>query len=253
MQRHVNAQRLIIARWLCKIFIGVLVKESILLVDRRDPTKGNIIPPQLLEEFRHAQLILQTARKPSVFQCLHGPFPFTAYCYGIRKDPDFGDFDLSTHIGGQSIAVRLGPVGLIFVNDGGLQLHVGQLGPLELDGSTLHPLQFSEVTARVHYKASLRDATHQYVSFENPDLFSCEQVAVRPYSNIRLPGNELQIFRPWDDLECAAMIARYAGLPFDAVFDEQSGTFGTTLLDKDGSPITPDDFAKQMERRKAGQ
>lgn len=200
--------RVTLGRWLCKIFIGLLVKETTLLVDRRDPSKGSILSQDFVEEFRHAQLILQSARKRTIFHSLHGPHPFTLYMYRIEPDDDFGEFDLSTNLVGQSIAVRLGPVGVVFVNDGGLQYEAGRKGPLDLDGRRLHPVQFSEVVARVHYKAALRYATHSYTSFETPNEIVVDQVSVRPFSNVRLEGGAMQIFQSWDDIECAHMIER---------------------------------------------
>lgn len=237
-----DVDRLTLARWLCKIFLGVLVKESSLAADRRSPLNGNIVPAWLLEEFSHAQLILQSARKSTAFRCLHGLFPLTVYTYRISEDPNFGGFDLSTHIGGQSAAIRLGPIGVIFVNDGGLQLEAGREGPLGLDGRELHPLQFSEVAARVHYKAHLRDATHQYVDCETPNELIVEQVAVRPYTNVKVEGGAMRIFKPWDDIECAGFIARYRGVSLDAVYDQETGSFWTTLVGNDGKLLGREHF-----------
>jgi hypothetical protein len=238
-----DRDRLTIVRWLCKIFLGILVKESSLAVDRQDASQGMIVPASfLVEEFNHAQLILQSARKVTKFRCLHGESPCTLYIYKIFADSRFGNFDLSTNLIGQSIAIRLGRVGLIFVNDGGLQLEVGKKGPFDLDGRELHPLQFSEVAARVHYKAALRDATHQYLDVETPDLLSVEQIAVRPFTNILVEGGAMRIFRPWDDVECAGFIARYRRLPLDAVYDEATGLFSTVLHDNHGELLGPDHF-----------
>lgn len=226
--------RVILGRWLCKVFVGLLVKETTLLLDRQDPSKGTILPQDFLDEFRHAQFILQSARKNTIFHSLHGPHPFTLYMYRIEPDESFGDFDLSTNLIGQSIAIRVGPVGLVFVNDGGLQLEGGSKGPLNLDGRRLHPVQFSEVVAQVHYKATLRDATHFYTSSETPSEIVVDQVTVRPFSNIRLGGGALQIFRPWDDIDCAHMIERYRPFAGAPVYDPDTGLFSTTLSNNRG-------------------
>ena len=42
------ATRLSFARWLCKILIGILVKETALPADRRNPIIGNIITPDFV-------------------------------------------------------------------------------------------------------------------------------------------------------------------------------------------------------------
>ncbi len=239
-----DADRLTLAQWLCKMFVGIIIKESSLSVDRKDPSKGSIVPPEFLEEFHHAQLLLQSTRKQTVFRCLHGTFPCTIYAYRILDVAGFGDFDLTTHFGGQSIAVRVGNLGIIFVNDGGLQMHAGDKGPMALDGLELHPLQFSEVAARAHYKASLRDATHQYTSWENPTLLTVEQVSVSPFSRTRLPGGEMQIFRPWQNAECAELMERYCGWQIKDIYDEKDGGLGTILVDSSGNLLPPEQFLR---------
>jgi hypothetical protein len=165
--------------------------------------------------------------------------------YRIERDDDFGDFDFSTNLVGQSIAVRLGPIGLVFVNDGGLQYEVGRKGPLNLDGRRLHPIQFSEVAARVHYKATLRDATHSYVSSETPEEIVIDQVSVRPFSNVRLKGGAMQIFRPWDDIGCAHLIERYRPISGPPVYDPQTGLFTTSLSNNRGGIQSPKRFLRR--------
>lgn len=239
--------RMALGRWLSKVFIGLLVKETSLLVDRADPSKGTILSKDFLDEFRHALFILQSARKPTTFHSMHGPHPFTLYMYRIEQDEDFGDFDLSTNLFGQSIAIRLGPVGMVFVNDGGLQYEAGPKGPLDLDGRRLHPIQFSEVVARVHYKAALRDATHVYTSSETPENIVVDQVAVRPFSTVLLEGGRYRIFRAWDDIECAHMVERYRPFAGPPVYDPCTGLFTTTLRSRRGGLPSPKRFMRARD------
>ena len=215
------------------------MKESSLSVDRRDPSKGSIVPPECLEDFHYAQLLLRSTRKQTVFRCLHGALPCTIYAYRILNVAGFGDFDLTTHFGGQSIAVRVGNLGMIFVNDGGLQMHAGDKGPMALDGLELQPLQFSEVAARAHYKASLRDATHQYTSWDNPTLLTVEQVSVSPFGQTRLPSGEMQISRPWQNAECAKLMERYCGWQIKDIYDKKDGVLSTILVDSDENLFSP--------------
>ena len=100
------SQRFTLAKWLCKVFIGLLVKETSVLVDRQDPSKGSILSQDFLEDFRQAQFILQSARKRTTFRSLHGCHPFTLYMYRIEPDKDFGQFDL---FGAQQAAAALLP------------------------------------------------------------------------------------------------------------------------------------------------
>lgn len=231
--------RLTLARWLCKIFIGILVKETTLLMDRSDPSGGPILSPDFLQEFMQAQFILQSARKPTEFHSMHGEHPFTVYMYRIHDDDGFGEFDLSTNLLGQSIAIRLGGIGAIFVNDGGLQAEVGPKGPLSLDGRRLHPIQFSEVAAWAHYNGTLRDATHSYTTFETADQIVIHQASVRPFTHLLVNGRQSRIFRPWDDIECAGLIERYRPVDWGPVYEPATGLFTTTLRNKRGGLPSP--------------
>lgn len=231
-------------RWLAKILLGTLVKESALPLDRRDPNRGSIVPSQFIEDFKHLHYIIQSARKKTVFDSLHSDHPFTLYVYRIEEDHACENFDLTTNLYGQSIAVRLGRIGLIFVNDGGLQHEAGPKGPLGLEWRKLHPIQFSEAAAMVHYKATLRDASHTYMSIETPDEIIIQQLSVRPYSDRRLPDGSMRIFRDWEDLECANFIERYRQVNWGKVFDPSTGMFTTTLRNRKGGLPSPRKFVR---------
>ena len=229
-------------RWLAKILLGTLVKESALPFDRRDPKRGSIVQSDFVEDFRHLHFIIQSARKRTVFECLHSVHPFTLFLYRIQEDEGCENFDLTTNLFGQSIAVRIGRIGLIFVNDGGLQHEAGPKGPFGLEWRKLHPVQFSEVAAMVHYKATLRAATHSYMSIETPREIVIRQMSLRPYSNLRLPDGSLRIFRDWEDIECAGFIERYRQVDWGQVFDPATGMFATTLRDRNGRLPSPKRF-----------
>lgn len=235
-------QRLSLARWLAKILVGILTKEAVIPYDRREPSGGPIIPSSVLEHFNQAQLLIQTARKETKFSSLHCDFPFTLYGYQIEEDSRFGAFDLLTCVFGQSVAIRMGTIGAIFVNDGGLQHHVGFHGPFELNGHRLHPIQFSEIAARVHYKSMLRVATHAYQTVETPTEVRVEQLDVVPLTNETLPDGSWKIFEPWDDQECAKLISKYRSYDYGPVLDQGSGALMTTLVDGEGQPRPSTDF-----------
>ena len=132
----------------------------------------------------------------------------------------------------------------MFVNDGGLQYEADPKGPFELDGRRLHPIQFSEAIARVHYKAALRDATHSYITAETPDEIVVDQATVRPFTRALLNNGEVQIFRPWDDIECAGFIERYRAVDWGPVYDPATGLFTTTLRNRRGGLPSPKRFIR---------
>jgi hypothetical protein len=222
-------ERLALARWLSKILIGVLVKETSLLFDRSQPHRGSIIDPGIIDDLRQCHFVLQSARKPTSFACLHGDFPFSFYSYKVREYRKGREFDLSTNVAGQSIAIRVGQLGAIFVNDGGFQMHVGSKGPFELAGAELSEIQFREIAARVHYKASLRDATHFYLTFENDEQIQVEQLHVKSFSGYLPASDELRVFRDWDEAELGHAMSAYMRVDRSMIFDEETRACRTTL------------------------
>ena len=234
-----NEEMLALARWLSKILIGLLVKETSLLFDRSKPSLGAIVEPSVIDELRHCHFVMQSARKTTSFRCLHSEFPFSLYSYRVSNYQKDHEFDLSTNIAGQSISVRIGQLGLIFINDGGLQMEVGPKGPFGLSGSDLSETQFREISARVHCKATLRDATHFYLTSENDESIQVEQLHVRSFSGY-LPGSsELRIFRDWDETELSRAMSAYMRVDRSIIFDEETQTCRTSLVDQEGNLIAP--------------
>ncbi|WP_338830243.1 hypothetical protein [Bradyrhizobium sp. 27S5] len=241
-----NEDKLALARWLSKLLIGLLVKETGLLFDRSKPSLGTIVEPDFIDELRHSHFVMQSARKATSFRCLHSEFPFSLYSYRVSNYRKNHEFDLSTNIAGQSISIRIGGFGAIFINDGGLQMEVGPKGPFDLSGSDLSETQFREISARVHYKAALREATHFYLTVENEDSIQTEQLHVRSFSGC-LPGSsELRIFRDWNQTELSYAMSAYMHVDRSILFDEETQTCRTTLFDQDGNLVAepkpwPDD------------
>jgi hypothetical protein len=72
-------EKLALARWLSKILLGLLIKETSLSFDRSQPILGTIVEPSFIDELRHCHFIMQSARKTTSFRCLHSEFPFSLY------------------------------------------------------------------------------------------------------------------------------------------------------------------------------
>jgi hypothetical protein len=116
-------------------------------------------------------------------------------------------------------------------------MEVGPKGPFDLSGSDLSETQFREISARVHYKAALRDATHFYLTVENDESIQIEQLHVKSFSGY-LPGsNELRIFRDWDETGLSYAMSAYMRVDRSIVFDEETQTCRTTLFDREGNSI----------------
>lgn len=242
-----------VGRWLSKILIGILVKEASLLHDRSSPELGVIFPPEEIAELILLHLLVQSWRKTIRFQSLHTVHPFTLYVYEIEKDHDFADFNLSTNLLGKSLCMRFGDLGFAFVADGGLQHEMGEFGPYDLGFQKLHPVQFDELAARVHYKSVLRDATHFYVHSENPESFCFNQVKVTPYTNIKLNDGSDRVFREWSLSELAVMLENYDVPGGKYLINEAGEASYTFLVGENGAKknLSAGSFSQRAEPKSA--
>jgi hypothetical protein len=224
-----------VGRWLSKILIGILIKEASILHDRSSPELGTIFPPEGVGELVLMHLLVQSWRKVILFQSLHAAHPFTLYVYEIERDDDFSDFNLSTNLFGKSLCIRFGDLGFAFVSDGGLQHEMAKLGPYDLGFQKLHPVQFDELAARIHYKSALRDATHFYMHFENPERFDFTQVKVTPYTREKLDDGSDRVFREWSLRELASVLENYKVPGWNYLIDHTGEATYTFLIDKNGA------------------
>jgi len=172
-----------VGRWMAKILVGILFKETTLIYDRSQPNSGSIFPPKFMDDFYILHLLVQSWRKTIKFRALHAAHPFTLYVYQLDTDSNYADFNISTNPFAMSICIRFGNLGFAFVGDGGLQHNSAELGPFNLAFQKLYPIQFDEIAARIHYKSVLRDATHLYANSENLDTFNFQQIKLKPYTD----------------------------------------------------------------------
>lgn len=224
-----------VGRWMAKIFFGILIKESALSLDQKQPQQGNIVSVDYFDELFFIHLLIQSWRKKVNFNSLHTIHPFTLYVYRIEEDLQFGKFDISTNVHGKSICIRFGSWGFAFVADGGLQHHAGEFGPFGLAFKKLHPIQFSEICARIHHKATLRDATHRYIHHEDADSFTFTQTSVSPYTNTKLSNGEMQVFKPWSNTGLAGALEKYQVPKFELLLDNMGVAKFTRLVDANGN------------------
>ena len=227
-----------VGRWMAKILLGILYKEASLLLDQRQPELGAIFPPDAMDEMYLLHLLVQSWRKLIHFSVIHTQHPFTLYVYSVSEDNEYGSFNISTNLFGKSICLRFGDLGFAFVGDGGLQHEMAELGPYNLARQKLHPIQFDELAARVHYKSALRDATHSYLHFEDTDKFKFQQVAVVPYTNVKLPDGSDRVFKPWSQIQLAKFFELYQVPGFEHLIDEAGEAALTRLVDENGRKLT---------------
>lgn len=233
-------ERFEIGRWMAKILVGILIKEHSLPFRRDKPELGAILPVEYAEELNLLHLLIQSWRKAIIFRSLHAPHPFTLYVYSISDSSDFSKFEFSTNVFGKSVCIRFGDVGIAFVGDGGLQHHASEGGPFGLSESRLHPAQFDEICVRVHYKSSLRSATHLYVHFEDAEVFHFEQARVIPYTSKKLLNGEEQVFRDWSYRDLAKTFEIYRVSGYEHLIDDAGEAVYTRLVDEEGNKLNLD-------------
>lgn len=233
-----DLNRFEIARWMAKIWIGILMAEARLPLDRQKPDSGNIFNPKHLDELFLLHLFVQSWRKPAMHGCLHGKGAFSLYTFPLVEDESYANFHFSTNFYGQSVCIRFGQLGIAFVGDGGLQNEIAEVGPFGLNNQILHPIQFDEMAARIHYKASLRDATHDYVHTETPTGIISRQLRVIDFSGRLLEDGSTRIFRDWSNFEFAKFIEMYRVPGWEHLIDQNGEASFTRLVKNDGTKIT---------------
>lgn len=237
-----------IGRWLAKILLGILFKETSLLRDRSSPELGTILCPSVMSEMMLLHLLVQSWRKLILFETIHAKHPFTLYVYEIEEDDEFSRFNFSTNIVGKSLCIRFGSLGFAFVADGGLQHDISELGPYDLAFQRLHPIQFDELAARIHYKSTLRDATHLYVHVEDDTSLRFIQIKVIPYSENKLDNGDGQVFREWSNFELAGAFRVYGFPGWEYLLDENREAVYTLLVDSQGKKLNLSEAISQASR-----
>src|SRR4030095_11334396 len=137
-----------------KVFYGLLYKEVFLVADRKNPRSGPIIPRSLLQRFRMLHLFLQSCRIPMRFENF---FPSSFFVFDAQELPDRkANFDLRDNLFTMFISLRMGRVVVMgCLQDGGaLEYYLSRLYR-NFKTLKLHPLQYTEIVARLIYTSSL--------------------------------------------------------------------------------------------------
>ena len=232
---------LVIYQWVAKIFYGILFKELSLLAERKDPTKGTITDPEMLERYSVIHMFLQSTRMPFEF---HGFRPWSLFVVEILDNPEEGDFDYLDDLGGPLMALQTNGVGIIAVlDDGGAQeLRFNEfLG--KFDGVKLHPIQFLELVTMVQYGARLLNRVPKY-------MFTASGGDSQKRTVISLPlqgFSSKPIFDEWDQREFAAFLSRnwaQFGFEYTDIYKE-GGLVFSLLINEAGDPIILDRYGSR--------
>lgn len=210
--------------WMGKIFYGLLYRELFLPFDRTDIKKTTIANKTLLRRFNMHHLFLQSIRVPMNFVNFS---PSSILIVNLQEPAEAKlRWDFRDHLTTMSIACRMGSVGIIAVlQDGGAQIPMFPL--LKIGNRKLHPTQFTEVVAKVFYRAILFNRTPKYL-ISDSEQKSVIQSPLMGFS--RKP-----LFDRWNQRDYAGILSQMTRQPLSSLFQEPDLVM-TWLRNPDGSP-----------------
>jgi hypothetical protein len=219
--------------WASKIFFGLLYRERLLPWNRRNQEEGQIVSPQLLDEFRLHHQFLQSARVPMEFV---PHIPASLFVFETLEPTNPGlRFDYLDWLYGMGLAIRVGKVGIVAcLQDGGATKHAFGKHHQELEKFSLHPIQFAEITARIFYDLSRLNCVPKFMLVDGEDRV---QVALNPVGG--LSGKPL--FVEGSEAEYAKYLAQYARVPLHVVLPEPGRLRSWLLQDGHFIQMLPDD------------
>ena len=193
--------------WLGKMFYGLLYCQLFLPWDRSGKTKGKITSKALLKQYEMHHLFLQSVRIPMRFE---GFLPASILIVRTQEPNDSRlGWDFRDELGTMCISCRVGKVGIVGVlQDGGAQQQMFPL--LKLARRKLHPIQFTEVTAQVIYKAKLMNRVPKYIIIDG-DPKTVVQLPLQGFST-------KPIFDNWDQEHYAQVLCQITGLPMSSLY-----------------------------------
>jgi hypothetical protein len=184
-----------LAIWLIKIYLGMLRKEATLALDRSAPDSKRIIELDDMSPYRILQAILKGASRPLNFRCDAADIPASIFIYKIKEGtgPDFNYFDTWSSM---CLKLKIGQVGLLAVFDMGVLAAVYPDLFSKFESHELHYQQYLELVARAVERSlayshapfcSITDrvdsitvtveSSYHNCNFYKFDKFSCEVLA----------------------------------------------------------------------------
>jgi len=209
--------------WLGKMFYGLLYRELFLPWDRAGNTNAKITSKALLKQYEMHHLFLQSVRVPMRFMDF---CPASILIVSTQEPDDVRlGWDFRDELNTMCIACRMGTVGLVAVlQDGGAGMSLFPL--MKLQRRKLHPIQFTEVIAKVTYKAMLYNRTPKYIIADGD-----------PKTVIQMPlggWSGKPLYEDWNQHHYAQILCQITGCPMDHLFHPPDQVM-TWLQNSDGT------------------
>jgi len=234
----VNLDPVLLFFWTAKIFYGILRKELSLLVDRKEPGKGPIVPETLIQEYQNLHAFMQGIRRSMDFV---GPLPFSILVANLHDLGEENNFNFRDNIFCQTLSIRSESVGIIAAfADAGINNQSYSRYLLEVDGRKLHPVQFDELFAKVTYESHRLQTVPFFTVAANENRSLPIQVITHLPSRV--------ITKEWDQEEYVHFLENVLsewGIPPEGLFvppnlvrTSMTNPDGSLMLfDKDGNTI----------------
>jgi hypothetical protein len=185
-----------IAQWLMKIKYGLLFKELSLKSDIRNPESQSILNSKDFDDFKVLYTFLQSVRFESKFD-IQKPWSILKFQLLSENEKEYFGHDF---IPGKMFCMQMGEIGIIACfQDNGMHGDFFKSVSGDFLNFKLHPIQFKELCARVHYKSSIVEINPKYLtSFTNHEEGKMSIMSV---------GESPRHIKEWENEEYAAILS----------------------------------------------
>jgi|GEM_PF-1279858 len=197
-------------QWLAKIYLGLQFRDLSLLYDRKKPSEGKLLTPDLVRRFSILHFWLQLGSGHIEKSALPASiFIFPTQC---PSDPS-KQFDLLDDVAGSAIAVRISNIGIIadFLETGAHRRMASKIVK-KYTQRPLHPQQFRELACTIFYASRLLniETELEFFSAEEKLGFTWKAKGTGPQGQIK--------FNEWKQADYAALLSHYMNWPFEKTF-----------------------------------
>jgi hypothetical protein len=218
-----------IFQWLSRILYSILYLE---LITPRDPRykRRKILRKKFFEILETVFLFLNSVRVKTTF---HKPYPWSLFIFKTQKHakPEL-NFDFKDNPLLMTVALRMNDIGVVGVLQDNGAVRMMRERAIGIDKARqleLHPVQFSEVTAKIFYLASLLNRVPKYMTVAPPS--GQMEVVALPIGGL----SAKPIFKPWKNEDFARALSWSCRLPYDELYFPGRGVW-TFLHDEAGTP-----------------
>lgn len=213
--------------WAAKIHYGILRKELNLAFDRTKNNGDSIVSEDYLTQFQSFHLFLQGIRGKHAFK---GKVPYSVLVCNLHNTGEEYDFRDNLYL--STFSLRIKETGIIVVFEGGntIDESYGRYVS-ELKGEKIHPIQFSELYAKVNYELKRRHGNLAYLTTQTES--STEPVITQIL-------DDGYFMEPWSSSECSAFIQEYISASHFKNLNPKflPSTRNTWMYDESGNILT---------------